>query len=166
MQIAVNNAVPGIDGDCGGEAACGTCHVIVAPEWSDTVGPRRQRRGDARDEPERQPTSRLSCQMAASEAWDGMTVELPEFQPGNNVMDLEETIMSIPAAVAAKAQSAVPLSCKLRRTPLRQDTSVGNRTNGKKIFTETPIPPVEDVDIADIDLSNPFLYRQGRWKSY
>lgn len=22
MQIAVNNAVPGIDGDCGGEAAC------------------------------------------------------------------------------------------------------------------------------------------------
>ncbi|GAS90167.1 2Fe-2S ferredoxin [Mycolicibacterium brisbanense] len=30
MQVAVNNAVPGIDGDCGGEAACGTCHVIVA----------------------------------------------------------------------------------------------------------------------------------------
>ena len=24
MQVATNNAVPGIDGDCGGEAACGT----------------------------------------------------------------------------------------------------------------------------------------------
>ncbi|RBA33810.1 2Fe-2S ferredoxin, partial [Dietzia maris] len=24
MRIAVNNAVPGIDADCGGEAACGT----------------------------------------------------------------------------------------------------------------------------------------------
>ncbi|MGC7298806.1 2Fe-2S ferredoxin, partial [Mycobacteroides abscessus subsp. massiliense] len=30
--------------------------------------------------PERQRTSRLSCQMSASEAWDGLTVELPEFQ--------------------------------------------------------------------------------------
>ena len=29
MQIAVDNAVPGIDGDCGGECACGTCHMIV-----------------------------------------------------------------------------------------------------------------------------------------
>ena len=38
MQVATNNAVPGIDGDCGGEAACGTCHVIVDPQWSDEVG--------------------------------------------------------------------------------------------------------------------------------
>lgn len=63
------------------EAACGTCHVIVAPEWSDTVG----LCGANEEEmlamnPERQRTSRLSCQMSASEAWDGLTVELPEFQ--------------------------------------------------------------------------------------
>ncbi len=38
MQVATNNAVPGIDGDCGGEAACGTCHVVVDPQWSDQVG--------------------------------------------------------------------------------------------------------------------------------
>ena len=30
--------------------------------------------------PERQPTSRLSCQMQVSEAWDGLIVHLPEFQ--------------------------------------------------------------------------------------
>ncbi|MBF6278385.1 MULTISPECIES: 2Fe-2S iron-sulfur cluster-binding protein [Nocardia] len=81
MQVATNNAVPGIDGDCGGEAACGTCHVIVEPQWSETVGPS----GSNEEEmlamnPERQPTSRLSCQMAVSEAWDGLTVQLPEFQ--------------------------------------------------------------------------------------
>lgn len=81
MQVATNNAVPGIDGDCGGEAACGTCHVIVDPQWSEQVG----LSGPEEEEmlamnPERQPTSRLSCQMAASAAWDGLIVELPEFQ--------------------------------------------------------------------------------------
>ncbi|MEY8264181.1 MAG: 2Fe-2S iron-sulfur cluster-binding protein, partial [Bermanella sp.] len=29
MDVAMNNMVPGIDGDCGGDCACGTCHVIV-----------------------------------------------------------------------------------------------------------------------------------------
>ena len=81
MQVATNNAVPGIDGDCGGEAACGTCHVIVDQRWSDRVG----LSGADEEEmlvmnPERQPTSRLSCQMQVSEAWDGLIVHLPEFQ--------------------------------------------------------------------------------------
>ena len=81
MQIATNNAVPGIDGDCGGEAACGSCHVIVDPQWSEMVG-----RSSAVEEemlamnPERQPTSRLSCQMLVSVAWDGLIVQTPEFQ--------------------------------------------------------------------------------------
>lgn len=81
MQVATNNAVPGIDGDCGGEAACGTCHVIVSPEWSAQVG----MSGPDEDQmlsmnPERQPTSRLSCQMQVREVWDGLIVQLPEFQ--------------------------------------------------------------------------------------
>ncbi|QHE74098.1 2Fe-2S iron-sulfur cluster binding domain-containing protein (plasmid) [Rhodococcus sp. ZPP] len=81
MQVALNNAVPGIDGDCGGEAACGTCHVIVDPQWSELVG----LSGAEEEEmlamnPERQPTSRLSCQMAVSAGWDGLIVQLPEFQ--------------------------------------------------------------------------------------
>lgn len=81
MRIATNNAVPGIDGDCGGEAACGTCHVVVDPQWTEQVG----LSGAEEEEmlamnPERQPTSRLSCQMVASAAWDGLIVQLPEFQ--------------------------------------------------------------------------------------
>ncbi|MBF6137163.1 2Fe-2S iron-sulfur cluster binding domain-containing protein [Nocardia puris] len=81
MQVATNNAVPGIDGDCGGEAACGTCHVIVDPQWSGQVG----LSGPEEEEmlamnPERQPTSRLSCQMTAAAEWDGLIVQLPEFQ--------------------------------------------------------------------------------------
>ena len=81
MRIAVNNAVPGIDADCGGEAACGTCHVIVDPQWSEQVG----LSGASEEEmlamnPERLPTSRLSCQMTASADWDGLTIQVPEFQ--------------------------------------------------------------------------------------
>lgn len=78
MQIATNNAVPGIDGDCGGEAACGTCHVIVDPQWSEMVG--RSGTDVLAMNPERKPTSRLSCQMPVSAAWDGLTVQSPEFQ--------------------------------------------------------------------------------------
>lgn len=81
MQIATSNGVAGIDADCGGEAACGTCHVIVESEWFSKTG------GQSEDElqmldmtPEREPTSRLSCQIEVSEALDGMAVKLPEFQ--------------------------------------------------------------------------------------
>lgn len=81
MQIATNNGVAGIDGDCGGECACGTCHVILNAEWFSKVG----EKGDEEEQmldltPEREPTSRLSCQIKATEEMDGMTVQLPEFQ--------------------------------------------------------------------------------------
>ena len=81
MQIAVDNAVPGIDGDCGGECACGTCHMIVSDEWFEKTG-----KVDNAEEqmlsmtPERARTSRLGCQVQTTKAMDGMTVQLPEFQ--------------------------------------------------------------------------------------
>lgn len=81
MQVAMDNGVPGIDADCGGEAACGTCHVIVDEKWAGVTG----RCNDAEEQmlgmnEERQPTSRLSCQIALTNAMDGFTVHLPEFQ--------------------------------------------------------------------------------------
>ena len=33
-------------------------------------------------------------------------------------------------------------------------------------FRETPIPDVTTLAIEDIDVSNPFLYRQNKWQSY
>ena len=33
-------------------------------------------------------------------------------------------------------------------------------------FTETPIPDVNTLALEDIDLSNPFLYRQDQWRAY
>jgi ferredoxin, 2Fe-2S len=73
--------VPGIDGDCGGLCACGTCHVYVHEEH-------RQITGDP-DELESamlefgfdvDERSRLACQIKASEEMDGMRVYMPERQ--------------------------------------------------------------------------------------
>lgn len=81
MQNALDNAVPGIDADCGGACACGTCHVFVDPDWMPVTG-----ETDAMEEamlgmrPDRAETSRLSCQIEVSEELDGLLVRLPEFQ--------------------------------------------------------------------------------------
>lgn len=81
MLAAIDNLVPGIDADCGGECACATCHVILPEDAYATLGPP----GDMEDQmldlnPERSPTSRLSCQIPVTDALDGLTVYLPEFQ--------------------------------------------------------------------------------------
>ena len=82
MQLAVDNLVPGIDADCGGSCACGTCHVIVDGNWIDKTGaPSTDDEIQMLDlTPERAETSRLACQISISEEMDGMVVKLPEFQ--------------------------------------------------------------------------------------
>ncbi|UMB70089.1 cytochrome P450 [Mycobacterium paraterrae] len=75
--------------------------------------------------------------------------------------------MSISRAIADKVQSTVPIDRQIQSAHMYDKARRWvTRTNGQKIFTEAPIPPVEDVNLLDIDMSNPFLYRQGRWQSY
>ena len=40
MRGAVNNNIPGIDADCGGECACATCHVYVNEARLEKTGTR------------------------------------------------------------------------------------------------------------------------------
>tara|TARA_R110001592_G_scaffold336960_1_gene622741 strand:- start:5529 stop:5849 length:321 start_codon:yes stop_codon:yes gene_type:complete len=81
MENALNNSVTGIDADCGGACACGTCHVFVEATWLAATG-----EADAMEEamlgmrPDRTEVSRLSCQIEVTDALDGMVVNLPEFQ--------------------------------------------------------------------------------------
>jgi 2Fe-2S ferredoxin len=81
MEGARRYGIPGIEGDCGGACACGTCHVYLDDDWS--------RRLPLTDELERGmldfafdvgPTSRLSCQIKVGEATDGLVVRIPERQ--------------------------------------------------------------------------------------
>lgn len=81
MQNAVDNGVPGIDADCGGACACGTCHCFVGTEWLPACGA-----VDGMEEamlcmrPDRTGESRLSCQIPVTPELEGMVVRLPEYQ--------------------------------------------------------------------------------------
>ena len=81
MQAAIDNLVPGIDADCGGECSCATCHIMVNENWLEKVGPPGEMEESMLDlNPERQENSRLSCQVEVSEELDGLRVTMPEFQ--------------------------------------------------------------------------------------
>lgn len=81
MMAALANNVPGIDADCGGACACGTCHVMVDPDWTAKTGePEAMEEGMLAFVPMRQPNSRLSCQITVTEELDGLVVRLPAFQ--------------------------------------------------------------------------------------
>ncbi len=79
MLAAVFEGVPGIDGDCGGCLSCATCHVLVAQDWVERVGPADDEESamlDSTSAP-RQPSSRLSCQIIAGPSVDGLVLHVP-----------------------------------------------------------------------------------------
>ena len=81
MQAAIDNGIPGIDADCGGSCACGTCHVFVADEWLAATGERSpMEEAMLAIRPDRSEASRLSCQIEVTDALEGLVVRLPEFQ--------------------------------------------------------------------------------------
>ena len=81
MNAAVDNSVPGIDADCGGNCACATCHVYVNPEWQDKLGKQSTMEIDMLDfAAETKPNSRLACQIEIMAALDGLVVTMPNGQ--------------------------------------------------------------------------------------
>ncbi|MFJ7772703.1 2Fe-2S iron-sulfur cluster-binding protein [Streptomyces sp. NPDC097107] len=78
MRAAVRTGVRGILAECGGIAACATCHCYVEPPWNQGLEPRSDME-DAMLEAALEPTefSRLSCQISLSPALDGLVVRLP-----------------------------------------------------------------------------------------
>ena len=77
MELAKNNNIRGIPGNCGGVCACATCHVHVRPADMDRVGQPNENEADmlelADDATE---YSRLCCQIEVSDAIDGITLEV------------------------------------------------------------------------------------------
>src|SRR6202453_4944758 len=83
MRGAVDNNIPGIDADCGGECACATCHVYVDAAWLPVTGlpvPASQEASMLSFAAVTQADSRLSCQIPVTDALDGLVVRMPEGQ--------------------------------------------------------------------------------------
>jgi 2Fe-2S ferredoxin len=81
MEGALRHRIPGIDGDCGGAGACGTCHVYVSQEWFEKLPPVRElERATLNLAVEPRSNSRLACQIVLTPELDGLVVETPEHQ--------------------------------------------------------------------------------------
>jgi len=81
MQAAVDNGIPGIDGDCGGQAACATCHVYVDQAWVERTGSVTPAEDSMLNTVlDRRPNSRLSCQIVMTDELDGLSLDLPDDQ--------------------------------------------------------------------------------------
>ena len=82
MEGARDNAIPGIEADCGGACACSTCHVYVHPDWTGKLPPIDAMEEDMLEfaydpDPAR---SRLTCQLKVTDALNGLVVQMPERQ--------------------------------------------------------------------------------------
>lgn len=71
-----------VEGACGGELACSTCHVILDQEWYDKVealSPKTEEEEDMLDLAwGLTPTSRLGCQIALREELEGLEITIPD----------------------------------------------------------------------------------------
>jgi 2Fe-2S ferredoxin len=82
MKVAVENLVPGIVGECGGDLSCATCHVFVDDPWLAKLPPMTAEEELMLDATSEEPTaaSRLCCQITLTEDLDGLSLHVPETQ--------------------------------------------------------------------------------------
>lgn len=75
--------------------------------------------------------------------------------------------MSIRSTVIDKGAAIIPIHMQVKGAQLFLKAK-RKLLNSKRFpdFVETPIPDVSTLAIEDVDVSNPFLFRQGRWQSY
>ncbi|MBU2880764.1 2Fe-2S iron-sulfur cluster binding domain-containing protein [Psychrosphaera sp. B3R10] len=77
MELAVDNNIPGIDGDCGGVCSCATCHVHVAAQDMAKTGTASEIESDMLELDDNvNEYSRLCCQIDISDDIDGITLKV------------------------------------------------------------------------------------------
>lgn len=75
MENLRDNGVDEVLALCGGCCSCATCHVYVDPAFAGATGTVSPDEDDLLDSSDhRTANSRLSCQVAVTDALDGMTV--------------------------------------------------------------------------------------------
>ena len=83
------------------------------------------------------------------------------------MLQLKDTINKAKTDVMNKISATVPMDLQVKGLHIYKKTKNKIIDEGFNLkFVEKPIPDVDTVDIKDIDLSNPFLFRQHKWLSY
>lgn len=77
MEAIRDNGIDELMALCGGCCSCATCHVFVDEQWSARTGVPSEDESDLLDSSDhRIETSRLSCQISMSDAFDGLKVTI------------------------------------------------------------------------------------------
>lgn len=79
MQLAIDNDIKGIDGDCGGVCSCATCHVFVHPDHFEKTGAPGEIEKDMLELDDNVTEySRLCCQLEINDNLDGLIVTVAQ----------------------------------------------------------------------------------------
>lgn len=79
MEVIRDNGFDELLALCGGCCSCATCHVHVDPDFAAKLPPMSEDENDLLDSSSfRDETSRLSCQLALTDALDGLRVRIAE----------------------------------------------------------------------------------------
>ncbi|KAJ3186621.1 hypothetical protein HDU85_007441 [Gaertneriomyces sp. JEL0708] len=82
MEVGKENEIDNIEGTCGGNLECATCHVIVDPKYADKVPKITEEEEDMLDYAVgRTPQSRLSCQLVATPELNNIRLIVPTVVP-------------------------------------------------------------------------------------
>lgn len=82
MEVAIDNDIDGIIGECGGCCSCATCHCYIDPAYMGKLPARSSLETEMLEfaSSEAKDNSRLACQVEITDELDGMVVTLPETQ--------------------------------------------------------------------------------------
>ena len=81
-------------------------------------------------------------------------------------MKIQLPVIKAVSSVAEKAAAVIPMHLQIKGAHLLQKakkTVMPNSVSAIPVFEEIPIVDVSTLAIEDIDVSNPFLFRQNLW---
>lgn len=77
MEAIRNGGASELEGLCGGQVSCATCHVYISSQYAEHLSPVSEHEDDLLDNSDyRRPNSRLACQIPFMTNLDGMAVEI------------------------------------------------------------------------------------------
>ncbi len=70
-----------VEAVCGGAASCGTCHVHIAQDWYERLGPKGEMEALLLDGLlNTDETSRLGCQITLADVHDGLVLRIADVE--------------------------------------------------------------------------------------